>query len=467
MSTATLPPCWGGVRLSFNFPADNRGRDDVVNILRYRLAPTVTGGAGLLISLLIAGPAAGQAGVPIFALPTDSAGRAFVTEVLRRNAGLSAEWGRVAAAGRRIGPAGALPDPVLRGGVLSLPNPSFDFAAEAMTQVPVGIEQRIPGFGKRGARTEVALADSASRSAGALTMVAALAAEAAARFVHLAERRDAHPIHEARLALASAAVSAAQSRYAAGSAPQTDPIRARVRRVQLEEERDALVAEVAGALASANALRGTGDTLATPGTVIATTEAFFSWELPPAGLVPTLLAEGNPELRASRAGVERAERISAVFRLDARPDFTVSLQEGIRFGGREPMLTALVGVSIPFWQGRKQGPLADAAHLEVIAARDLQRDLAARIEGEVRTLVARLEALQLRITRVKEELLPLARAASASALQQYRTGGTDITAVLAAQDDAWRAELRLNGLVADYFAGRARLASLLGEEWYQ
>ncbi|GEM_PF-1710338 len=438
----------------------------MVNILRHRGAP-LAAGTVVMFSLLLAAPVAGQTGSPRFVLPTDSAGRAFVHDVLRRNAGLSGERSSVAAAGRRIRPAGALPDPVLRGGVLSLPNPSFDFAAEAMTQVPVGIEQRIPGFGKRGARTQVAIADSMHRSAGLLALVGTLAAEAASRFVQLAERRQALRIHDARLALAQAAVTATQSRYAAGSAPQTDPIRARVRRVQLEEERDALVAEVAGALASANALRGTGDSLPTPGRVPDATEAFSSWETPAEDQLRPLLTEGNPELGASRADVERTERISTVHRLDARPDFTVSVQEGIRFGGRDPMLTALVGVSIPFWQGRKQGPLADAAHLEVIAARERQRDLEARIEGETLTLHARLEALQRRIRRVEEELLPLARAASVSALQQYRIGGTDITAVLAAQDDAWRAELQLNALVADYFAGRARLAYLLGEEWYQ
>lgn len=438
-----------------------------MNTIRHRVAPTATCSIGLLINLLMAVPAAAQADRPRFALPTDSAGRAFVSEVLQRNAALAAEWHAVAAAGRRIRPAGALPDPVLRGGILSLPNPSFDFAAEAMTQVPIGIEQRIPGFGKRGARTEVAIADSALRFAGALGLAGALAAEATSRLVQLAERRQALRIHEARLALASAAVTATQSRYAAGSAPQTDPIRARVRRVQLQEERDALVAEVTGAVASANALRGTGDTLTTPGTITGATEAFSSWDIPAGPALPALLAGGNPELGISRADVARTERIATTHRIDARPDFTVSVQEGIRFGGRDPMLTALVGVSIPLWQGRKQGALAEAANLEVIAARERQRDLAARIEGEVIALVARLEALQLRITRVEEELLPLARAASSSALQQYRIGGTDITTVLAAQDDAWRAELQLNALVAEYFAGRARLAYLLGEEWYQ
>ena len=41
------------------------------------------------------------------------------------------------------------------------------------------------------------------------------------------------------------------------------------------------------------------------------------------------------------------------------------------------------------------------------------------------------------------------------------------TTVLDTQDDLFRSELRLARLVADYGGSRARLATLIGEEWYQ
>lgn len=36
---------------------------------------------------------------------------------------------------------------------------------------------------------------------------------------------------------------------------------------------------------------------------------------------------------------------------------------GFRFGGRESFATALLGISIPLWAGRKQWPVAEAALL--------------------------------------------------------------------------------------------------------
>lgn len=415
---------------------------------------------GALLGLGVAVPATGQEP----AGPAAAAFRAFVREVIRQNAALSAAWGTVAAAGERIAPAGALPDPIVRGGIISLPNPSFAFAAEAMTQVPLGFEQQIPGFGKRAARTRAAAADSAWRSGEAEALGARLASEAASRFAHLMERRQTLALHGSRLQLATAALAATESRFASGSAPLTDVIRARVRLVQLEEEREALVAEVAGALAAANALRNSDGPLDTPADA---REVIAQWPLPPPAQMDTMVARDNPDLRTAEAAVERAARVLSVHQVASRPDFTVALQEGIRFGGREPFLTALVGVSVPLWQGRKQRPLATAAALELEAARDQREDLAARLRGDLQSLAARIEGLQRRISRVDQQLIPLARAASTSALQQYRTGMTDLTAVLEAQDDQYEADRQLAGLVAAFLTARSRLAALLGEEWYQ
>ena len=64
-------------------------------------------------------------------------------------------------------------------------------------------------------------------------------------------------------------------------------------------------------------------------------------------------------------------------------------------------------------------------------------------------------------------MLPLAAAASQSALSAYATGATDLSAVLDVQDDLFQARLRLARLVMDYGAERAALAALLGEEWYR
>ena len=81
--------------------------------------------------------------------------RTYVQQVLEDNASLHARRSTLGAATDRIGPAGALPDPTLSLGVMSLPVPSFEFDAEAMTQIGIGLAQTFPARGKRGAATSV------------------------------------------------------------------------------------------------------------------------------------------------------------------------------------------------------------------------------------------------------------------------------------------------------------------------
>jgi outer membrane protein TolC len=89
--------------------------------------------------------------------------------------------------------------------------------------------------------------------------------------------------------------------------------------------------------------------------------------------------------------------------------------------------------------------------------------LVSRLEGQV----AELDALRARIRDLRDGVLPLAAAAATSSLGSYGAGELDLTAVLDAQDERFRAELRLAGLIASYGARRAALEALLGEEWYR
>ena len=75
--------------------------------------------------------------------------------------------------------------------------------------------------------------------------------------------------------------------------------------------------------------------------------------------------------------------------------------------------------------------------------------------------------LSVRTDLAATQIIPLARAASASALQRYRVGEVEFTSVLETQDELFRAQLDLARLVSQYGAGRTELAALTGEEWYR
>lgn len=400
----------------------------------------------------------------------DPALRRFVAEVLERNEGYAAAGSRVSAAAERIAPAGALPDPTLTLGVLALPVPSFDFSAERMTRIPVGFRQRFPFPGKQAAATELARAESELMGEALGSAEAALVETATETFYELARTETATQIWRARVGLADQAIAVAQSRYETGRAEQTDVLRAQLRGAELEEKGRQLEAAVDQIRARLDGLRGgRGDSVVPillvrqdgrPGLDVLRDSLVVD------DVVRTL-AQNGPALRVAQARVTRAERNVRVYELAGRPDFTVSVETGIRSAGREPFLTALVGVSLPIRAARNQAPATRSARHEAEAARQDYDDLLARLIGELRDRMAHLRGLRERIELTAQQIVPLARATSNSALQRYQVGRVEFTAVLDTQDELFRAELRLAWLLADYAIARAEIAALVGEEWYR
>ncbi|MFQ5938161.1 MAG: TolC family protein [Acidiferrobacterales bacterium] len=395
----------------------------------------------------------------------------YVREVLDKNTGLDAAGSRLAASIERIGPAGALPNPIVTTGLIAVPAPSFDFTAERMTRVPIGIRQYFPFPGKQSAAADVARADSAVSGSILNATQAGLVESAVAAFYHYAYASTALDVWTARVDLAEQATRLARSRYETGAVPQTDFLRAQLRRAQLEEERRHLEGLLASAEAQLDALRGgsadpvSAFPLLLPTGGVAVDVSVDS--LAPDTALARRLAVASPALLVAQAQVERADRSARVHAIAARPDFVVGLESGFRFGGNEPLVTALVGVSVPLWSSRNQAPAARAAVSDAEAASQHYHDVLTRLQGDLRSTVAELNALQDRIAQADNEIIPLASAASTSALQQYAVGTVQFTTVLDAQDDLFRAQLSLARLLVDYAGRRARLATLIGEEWYR
>lgn len=418
-------------------------------------------------ALIIAGgrPSVTHAQSPVFEAPGL---RAYVAQVLARNTGLRAAETRLAAAERRIAPAGALPDPVVTFGAMSVPVMSFDVDREAMTQFPVAVQQRFPFPGKQGAGTAVARADSMVADGRRAMIEADLVAGAVRTYYGLAHARTTLEVWRGRVALADQSIAVAHVRYETGGAPQTDLLRARLRRAELDDERRQLDAVVAASEARLDALRaGPGEQVSTPILLSTAAPGLRRDAVPADSLLRRLLVERSPALRRAAAEADQAQQTARVLAIAGRPDFTIGLQAAPRLGGREPFVTALVGMSVPLYAGRKQTPAAQAARLDADAADHRLDDLARRLTADVDAVAAALQALRDRILLTADEILPLAAAASTSALQRYQVGTLEFSAVLDAQDDLFRAQLRLARLIADYAAGWGDLAARIGEEWYR
>jgi outer membrane protein TolC len=235
-------------------------------------------------------------------------------------------------------------------------------------------------------------------------------------------------------------VEIATARYATTSAPQGDPLQARVALARLETEEADLTREDAELRAELRAIRGrsAGDSIPVepvrPELVIASGHA-----APRAATVPESLTY-HPRIAARLAEVEAADQTARVERLSARPDFTLMTRYGARPLGAD-FFSTFVGVRVPLFAGRKQRRLAEAAAAEAEAARAAAVEATAALRAELETTRARVVAGEVRVRLLVDRVLPAARAAADASLRSYRVGRVEFLNVLAAEDARYRVEL--------------------------
>jgi hypothetical protein len=133
-------------------------------------------------------------------------------------------------------------------------------------------------------------------------------------FLMVQERRRTEALVSEQIAFARDVVSAANARYASGTAPQSDVLRAEVEVARLEALARALVSEVRGAEAMLNtSLALDADGPVPPFVSLAFAQPPPSWTLIKAALT------SRPELAAGRAEIVRAEAEVLVMRDMFRP----------------------------------------------------------------------------------------------------------------------------------------------------
>src|SRR2546425_1708194 len=269
-----------------------------------------------------AGPAHAQDSAPV---DGDSVLQSLVAEALARNPTVAQRQAALRAATLRIRPAGTLPDPMLSVGVMDLALPHFAFNQSDFTEAEAELSQEIPWPGSLGARSGVMRAAAAGARAEAGTVRRAVTTAVAAAYYRLRYVVTALEILRRQLELLNVAVQLSTTRYATGTAPQSDPLQAKLARDRLRSEAFALESERVAALAALNALRSRapGESIGVapidPGVMRAAAVPLL-----PADSLVALAVAAHPRLAARRAAVEQATQSIRVERPRGRPDFTLS-----------------------------------------------------------------------------------------------------------------------------------------------
>jgi outer membrane protein TolC len=362
---------------------------------------------------------------------------------------IQAAHARIRAGEARPTVVSALADPMI--------SPSLDHLPFMMggADVSVTIEQQIPLSGIRRHRRTSALADLDRVRAEAARTTLDVGIEAASAYLMLQERRRTAALVDEQTAFARDVVSAANARYASGTAPQSDVLRAEVEVARLQALQRSLTGEIRAAEAMVNtSLASDADLPVPPLAPFALTQPVPSWAVLKAALT------SRPELVAGRAEIVRAEADVQVMLDMFRPMATIRTGPAYTMAeGRGWM--AMVGISLPIWRGKLRAGVAEAQAMRAMSEADL-RAMTRMIEGQAAVAVNQVQAASERQLALTSDVLPRARMAIEPAVAGYTAGQLPLVSVIEAVQALWLVQADLIAADTELGLAWARLGRAMG-----
>jgi outer membrane protein, heavy metal efflux system len=376
---------------------------------------------------------------------------------------LVAARARAEAAGERPSVVAALEDPMLSYSVDHYPFDGMD-EADGMNGAGRGgrydwnysIEQRFPLSGVRTHRRRAAEAEAAALRADADRAARDIELDAASAYLMLQERRQMASVASEQLALAQQLTAAAAARYAVGQTPQADVLRAEVEVARADAQLRVVAAEIRGAEAMLNAAVGRDVALPVPALADAATEM-----APPTSADAVAVAlDRRPELRGGGAEIERANAEADVMRSMYRPMGMLRLGHASTMSEGDGVMV-MVGVSLPVWRSALRAGVREAEAMQRMARADLAA-MQRMIEGEVVAARERVESMRVQFLALRDDVVPRAHSAVQSALTAYRSGQSDMVAVIESMRALWSIQGELVMAEAELGLAWARLARATG-----
>jgi outer membrane protein, heavy metal efflux system len=391
-------------------------------------------------------PAIGQAVQP---LPSPLSFVDVIRLATERRDEIEASRARLRAGEQRPAIVSALEDPMI--------SPSLDHLPFMLNGANVSftVEQQIPLSGIRGHRRASALAEVDRLRAEADRVTLDVGIQAANAFLMLQERRRTVALVTEQLVFARDVVTAANARYASGTAPQSDVLRAEVEVARLGALARALVGEVRGAEAMLN----TSLALDADGPVPALASLAFV-QPPPSWSALKGALTSRPELVAGRAEIARAEADVQVMRDMFRPMATIRTGPAYTMTDGKGWM-AMVGLSLPIWRGKLRAGVAEAQAMRAMSEADV-RAMTRMIEGDAAVALNQLQAARDRQAALESDVLPRARMAIEPAVAGYTSGQLPLVSVIEAVQALWLVQADLITVDTELGLAWARLGRAIG-----
>jgi outer membrane protein TolC len=367
------------------------------------------------------------------------------------------------AAGERVAPAGALPDPKLRMELQDITkmgeqNPTINPSRVGSTKYT--LMQDLPWYGKRDLKREIAELDAEGaqgRARGAWNEISAKLKTAHAQ-LYILNRNE--KLTREILDLMVRLEKIAQVRYAGGLAMQQDVIRAQVEQTGMRN--DLIMLENDG-----NMLRARINALLSRPTRAALAAPEVLRPIPaPAKLDYASLEDRvrgrNPQLFAEDARIKSAEKNRELTYKNRYPDFTFGVSP-IQYQSAVREWEVMVEVNIPLQQGSRRAMERESEAM-LAAARSRKDAAANQILGELAENLSAIEAARRTEMLTSTSLLPQAELTFNSALAAYENGKVDFATLLEAQQQIRKARQNQIKAQADAQMRLAEIEKLLGED---
>lgn len=367
------------------------------------------------------------------------------------------------AAGERIEPAGALPDPKLRAELMDVTrdgtqNPTLLPGRTGSTRYT--LMQEVPWYGKRDLKREIAEIEargSGSRASGTWNELTARIKTTHAQMYHLAASES---LNREILELTARLEKLARARYAAGLAAQQDVIRAQVEQTAMRSELIAVEMERHHLHSRMNALLGRR-----PSSPLAAADRLRP--LPESARLDFVALEErvrskNPALFAEESRLAAAEKSRELAYLNRYPDFTIGLTPNqMRNSVRQ--WDFMVEINIPLQQSARRAQEREAEALAE-AARQRRDAVANQVLADLAENIAALEAARRTDMLLTDSQLPQAELAFKAALAGYETGKVDFATLLDAQRQIRQARIGQIRARAEAQARLADIERIVGED---
>jgi outer membrane protein TolC len=367
---------------------------------------------------------------------------------------LAAARARAAAAGSRVTPAGALPDPSFAVRFDDAAFPRYTLGKDDFSVLGLEVQQGLPNPQKRRAARATAAADAGVVEIARVALERQVAAGVATLYARLYAVDQEIATYSASRELLQLLEATASSRYATGGSGLEGLVRAQLESLHTTARLETLAGERAALVAALNR------ELDLPSTTPLGAIGALPPAPPPPPDAPFAARANAPAVAAARAGVRAAERRVEAARLAARPDFSAGGGFGYR-GGFDPIVTLRFGVDLPLRHRQKQDLLAAAAEEELEAARQELRAADAEVAAEVARWTAAWRTADLLVTHYREGLLPQTSVALDAARNSYLAGRADFSAVIEAFGLWLTSRTELTRSEAERFAAGAELVALI------